>query len=242
MRQAPLAMPTTRWPCSAPTTARWPSCSRSTPTSRPGFGRSANLRPAMVAEPEVGGVRPTMTRMVVDFPAPLGPRKPVTCPGRAVKLMLSTAVNLPYFLVRLSTSIMPTIVAVPRLLPHRGSLRTGPPAAPGRGLRVDPGDESGSELSRPPEPSVNHRLDYCWHETRRDILGLVCSPRHLVRSDSLRAGTMMVLRRLARYSPTYFTAGLLLTLAVVVFVPQALPSAFASHAMPRQVASILRKG
>ena len=31
--------------------------------------------------PDVGGVRPTMTRMVVDLPAPLGPRKPVTRPA-----------------------------------------------------------------------------------------------------------------------------------------------------------------
>jgi hypothetical protein len=36
-----------------------------------------------------------MTRMVVDFPAPLGPRKPVTRPWRAVKETSSTAVNAP---------------------------------------------------------------------------------------------------------------------------------------------------
>ena len=41
----------------------------------------------------VGGVSPTMTRMVVDLPAPLGPRKPVTRPGRAVKVTSSTAVK-----------------------------------------------------------------------------------------------------------------------------------------------------
>ena len=49
-----------------------PACcaeaSRRTPTSRPGLGRSAYLRPRTVAEPDVGGVRPTMTRMVVDLP------------------------------------------------------------------------------------------------------------------------------------------------------------------------------
>jgi len=47
----------------------------------------------MVALPDVGRVSPTMIRMVVDLPAPLGPRKPVTRPGRAVKLTSSTAVN-----------------------------------------------------------------------------------------------------------------------------------------------------
>ena len=34
-------------------------------------------------------------RMVVDLPAPLGPRKPVTLPGSTVKLMRSTAVFAP---------------------------------------------------------------------------------------------------------------------------------------------------
>jgi hypothetical protein len=54
----------------------------------------------------VGG-EPTMIRMVVDLPAPLGPRKPVTRPGWAVKLTSSTAVKPPYFLVSDSTVIMP---------------------------------------------------------------------------------------------------------------------------------------
>jgi hypothetical protein len=47
-----------------------------------------------------------MIRMVVDFPAPLGPRNPVTRPGRAVKDTLSTAVKPPYCLVSDSTLIM----------------------------------------------------------------------------------------------------------------------------------------
>ena len=36
-----------------------------------------------------------MMRMLVDLPAPLGPRKPVTLPGCAVKETSSTAVNAP---------------------------------------------------------------------------------------------------------------------------------------------------
>ena len=47
-----------------------------------------------------------MTRMVVVFPAPLGPRNPVTVPGLQTKLMSSTATKLPYFRVRPSTLIM----------------------------------------------------------------------------------------------------------------------------------------
>ena len=60
----------------------------------------------MVAEPEVGAVSPTMTRMVVDLPAPFGPRKPVTRPGWAVKETLSTAVKPAYLRVSESTVIM----------------------------------------------------------------------------------------------------------------------------------------
>ena len=60
----------------------------------------------MVTVPWVAGVSPTMTRIVVVFPAPFGPRKPVTRPGSATKVMSSTAVKEPYFLVSLSTVIM----------------------------------------------------------------------------------------------------------------------------------------
>ena len=77
-----------------------------TPTSTPGLGRSANLRPEIVALPEVGAVRPTIIRMEVDLPAPFGPRKPVTRPAGATKLMSSTAVVARYFLVRESMVIM----------------------------------------------------------------------------------------------------------------------------------------
>ena len=60
----------------------------------------------MVAVPAVGVVRPTIIRMVVDLPAPLGPRKPVTRPVRAVKETSSTTVWPPYVLVSESTVIM----------------------------------------------------------------------------------------------------------------------------------------
>ena len=50
-----------------------------------------------------------MMRIVVDLPAPFGPRNPVTRPGRAVKLTWSTAVNSPYFLVTDSRVIMRSV-------------------------------------------------------------------------------------------------------------------------------------
>ena len=47
-----------------------------------------------------------MMRIVVDLPAPFGPRKPVTRPGSATKDTSSTAVKPPYVLVTPSTVIM----------------------------------------------------------------------------------------------------------------------------------------
>ena len=49
----------------------------------------------MVAEPLVARSSPMITRMVVDFPAPLGPRNPVTWPDGTVKLRSSTATVSP---------------------------------------------------------------------------------------------------------------------------------------------------
>ena len=63
--------------------------------------------------PSVGAVRPTIIRMDVDLPAPLGPRKPVTRPFRAVKEMSWTTVWLPYFLVSESMVIMARTLGTP---------------------------------------------------------------------------------------------------------------------------------
>src|SRR5438270_13657052 len=45
-------------------------------------------------------------RRVVDFPAPLGPRNPVTVPAWRRKVRLSTAVTSPKRLVRPSTAMV----------------------------------------------------------------------------------------------------------------------------------------
>src|SRR5229473_2071347 len=47
-----------------------------------------------------------MTRIVVDFPAPFGPTKPVTCPGPTVKDIPSRASVGPNRLRRPATSII----------------------------------------------------------------------------------------------------------------------------------------
>jgi hypothetical protein len=64
--------------------------------------------------------------MVVDLPAPFGPRKPVTRPGRAVKETSSTAVNPPYFLVKDSTVIMTRKPGRDRLAPVSGKVLVRP--------------------------------------------------------------------------------------------------------------------
>ena len=59
----------------------------------------------MRAVPAVGIMKPASMRIVVDLPAPLGPRNPSTSPRATLKLTLSTAVKLPKRLVRPSISI-----------------------------------------------------------------------------------------------------------------------------------------
>jgi hypothetical protein len=51
--------------------------------------------PSITALPAELEIYPVRMFMVVDFPAPFGPRKPRICPGCAVKEMLSTALMLP---------------------------------------------------------------------------------------------------------------------------------------------------
>src|SRR3954447_7941913 len=80
--------------------------SSSAPTSCSGAGWSAYARPFTVTEPAAGRSRPRIMRIVVDLPAPLGPRKPVTTPGSTVNVRPSTAVLSPYRFVRPSALIM----------------------------------------------------------------------------------------------------------------------------------------
>ena len=79
--------------------------SSSAPTSRSGAVSPAYARPSTSAVPDVGRSRPMTTRMVVDFPAPLGPRKPVTVPALASKVRSSTARSEPCSLVSARTLI-----------------------------------------------------------------------------------------------------------------------------------------
>src|SRR5687768_8575790 len=60
----------------------------------------------MRASPVSGSDSPTSIRIVVDLPAPLGPRKPVTVPGSQRKVTSETTVRPPSCLVIRSASIM----------------------------------------------------------------------------------------------------------------------------------------
>ena len=64
-------------------------------TARAGAGSRPYGSPSNVAVPEVGAVRPSSIRSVVDLPAPLAPTKPVIDPGSRAKLRSSTAVTAP---------------------------------------------------------------------------------------------------------------------------------------------------
>ena len=70
-------------------------------------GRGRAVLPAVDPDPARGGSsRPAIIRIVAGLPAPFGPRKPVTMPGRTTKSSPSTASFSPYRLVRFSTSII----------------------------------------------------------------------------------------------------------------------------------------
>lgn len=87
-------------PLAAASAARWFAALRpgwyvrassSAPTSRNGQRSSSYGVQWIRAVPASGRSRPVIMRMVVDFPDPFGPRKPVTAPGRTSKPRPSTA-------------------------------------------------------------------------------------------------------------------------------------------------------
>src|SRR3954452_19481232 len=85
----------------------WTSrASSSAPTSRIGAATLPYRWPFTSATPAVGRSRPRIRRIVVDLPAPFGPRKPVTMPGCTVKERSSTASLSPYRFVRPRASII----------------------------------------------------------------------------------------------------------------------------------------
>src|SRR5687767_14063989 len=127
----------------------------------------------MVARPLVGGVSPTMTRIVVVLPAPLGPRKPVTRPGSATKLMSSTAVKAPYRLVSPWTSIMEVTLSDLEHPPVHCEVHGPVPDGLGLGdhlLGVEPrrdvGDDEPTDVGTGSQPAAVHAREV-------DALGVI---------------------------------------------------------------------
>src|ERR1700749_4996223 len=75
--------------------------------------------PATLAVPEVGSARGHRILLVVDLPAPFGPRKPKVSPAATSKSMPRTASISPYLLVSALTEIAGATLASPPPRPHR---------------------------------------------------------------------------------------------------------------------------
>ena len=88
------------------------------------MGLAAMSSPPTAMRPESAERKPVTIFIVVDFPAPFGPRNPSTSPRRTEKLMPSTALIGPKCLTRFSIwtrSVMypPRFPASLRKRPHR---------------------------------------------------------------------------------------------------------------------------
>jgi hypothetical protein len=72
-------------------------------------GSPAEEIPSTSTWPESGFNTPQMVRRVVDFPAPLAPRRPVMAPSGARNETSRSAVTAPNCFLRLRTSIILTV-------------------------------------------------------------------------------------------------------------------------------------
>src|SRR5215467_6514182 len=84
------------------------------------IGLACTSRPHTDTSPEVGGMKPVIMRIVVDLPAPLGPRNPRTSPFPTSKETPSTARFAPNDLLRFWTLITaPLDIAQTRPVPPK---------------------------------------------------------------------------------------------------------------------------
>src|SRR5882672_1092820 len=73
---------------------------------RASIGCSTISKPPTLTVPSVGGMKPVIIRMVVDLPAPFGPRKPKTSPRSIENEIPSTARLAPKAFAKLLTFII----------------------------------------------------------------------------------------------------------------------------------------
>src|SRR6201989_1253229 len=85
------------------------------PTSCSGAACACGGRPLTVTEPLVGSSRPRIIRIVVGFPAPVGPGEAGAVAGRTVDVGSETAVVGPYRLVSSWISIMKSTLPTGRV-------------------------------------------------------------------------------------------------------------------------------
>src|ERR1051325_6855212 len=88
-----------------------------------GMGLSTMSNPPTVILPSVGGINPVIMRMEVDFPAPLGPRKPSTSPRSTANETRFTATFGPNVFVRFSTFIILANSDLEKLLGRNGQIQ-----------------------------------------------------------------------------------------------------------------------
>src|SRR6266852_4789228 len=86
--------------------------------------------PQTIAVPAVGARKPVIIFIVVDLPAPFGPRKPSTSPRGTVKEMSSTALSAPKYLARCRISSIARCPPIARFRITHGHARL--PRCPGR--------------------------------------------------------------------------------------------------------------
>ena len=72
------------------------------------------LRPATVAEPDVGGSSVVSIRSVVDLPAPFGPRKATSSPAAtSMSIPLTASTVFPFFAVNVRANFSVWIIRSP---------------------------------------------------------------------------------------------------------------------------------
>src|SRR4051794_26166784 len=92
-------------------------------------------------------------RIVVDFPAPFGPRNPVTAPGPTVNVAPSTAVRPPYRLDTARASI----------------IRLPSPFVAAQGRRARPSDRPAGGRDPVPRRCDSRRTGYAAGRTRPSV-------------------------------------------------------------------------
>src|SRR5438874_3011418 len=93
----------------------------SAPTRGRYLSDSARGWPRIVALPALGRTSPSSRRMVVVFPAPLGPIKPAMVPAGTLMVSPSTAVSFPKCLLKPCVSMAKVPEALPGAEPEAGA-------------------------------------------------------------------------------------------------------------------------